>query len=274
MFSLRSRILLVPRPTRIRPLSTSSPACSGHNKWSKIQQKKGVNDQRRGQVYARASRDIMVAARNGGSTDPERNVALFNAVKKARADGVPKANIESALQKAAGGKDGAGQLITYEALAHGSVGLIIECLTDNGNRTLHKTREILNEHNARFATVGFMFQHKGRVRVALDKQSAESGGVDRLLEETLAAGAEDFDQNPGSGEDVEVEILCAPNALGKITNAVTQSGLAQGLLSCELIYAPTEDPVEDDELSSTVKGLVSDLEENEDTLRVWTTLDL
>lgn len=215
----------------------------------------------------------MVAARNGGSTDLERNVALFNAVKKARADGVPKANIESALQKAAGGKDGAGQLITYEALAHGSVGLIIECLTDNGNRTLHKTREILNEHNARFATVGFMFQHKGRVRVALDKQSAESGGVDRLLEETLAAGAEDFDQNPGSGEDVEVEILCAPNALGKITNAVTQSGLSQGLLSCELIYAPTEDPVEDDELSSIVKGLVSDLEENEDTLRVWTTLD-
>ncbi|KAH9043015.1 YebC-like protein [Lactarius hengduanensis] len=290
MFSLSSRILLVPRPTHIRPLSTSSPACSGHNKWSKIQQKKGINDLRRGQVYARASRDIMVAARNGGS-DPERNVALFNAVKKARADGVPKVNIESALQKAAGGKDGAGQLITYEALAHGSVGLVMyvqtearrraprsltrerECLTDNGNRTLHKTREILNEHNARFATVGFMFQHKGRVRVALDKQSAESGGVDRLLEETLAAGAEDFDQNPGSGEDVEVEILCPPNALGKITNAVTQSGLSQGLLSCELIYAPTEDPVEDDELSSIVKGLVNDLEENEDTLRVWTTLD-
>ncbi|KAH9057134.1 YebC-like protein [Lactarius deliciosus] len=273
MFSLRPRILRVPRPTRSRPLSTSSPACSGHNKWSKIQQKKGVNDLRRGQVYARASRDIMVAARNGGSTDPERNVTLFNAVKRARADGVPKVNIESALQKAAGGKDGAGQLITYEALAHGSVGLIIECLTDNGNRTLHKTREILNEHNARFATVGFMFQHKGRVRVALDKQSAESGGVDRLLEETLAAGAEDFDQNPGSGDDVEVEILCAPNALGKITNAVNQSGHSQGLLSCELIYAPTEDPVEDDELSSIVNGLVSDLEENEDTLRVWTTLD-
>ncbi|KAN0141319.1 YebC-like protein [Lactarius tabidus] len=276
MFSLRSRILLVPRPsqcTRIRSISTSSPACSGHNKWSKIQQKKGVNDLRRGQAYARAFRDIMVAARNGGSADPERNVALFNAVKKARADGVPKVNIESALQKAAGGKDGAGQHVTYEVLAHGSVGLIIECLTDNSNRTLHQIREILNEHNARFATVRFMFQHKGRVRIALDKQSAEGGGVDRLFEETLTAGAEDFDQMPGSGDDVEVEILCAPNALGKITDAVTQSGLSQGLLSNELIYAPAEDAVEDDELNSTVKGLVSDLEENESTLRVWTTLD-
>ncbi|KAF8270338.1 DUF28-domain-containing protein [Lactarius quietus] len=271
MFSLR---LLVPRSSQgIRPLSTSLPTFSGHNKWSKIQQKKGANDLRRGKVYARAFRDIMVAARNGGSADPERNVALFNAINKARADGVPKANIESALQKAAGGKDGGGQLITYEVLAHGSVGLIIECLTDNGNRTLHQIREILNEHNARFATVRFMFQHKGRVRVALDKQSAESGGVDRLFEETLTAGAEDFDHIPGSGEDVEVEILCAPNALGKITNAVTQSGFSQGLLSSELIYAPAEDAVEDDELSSTVKGLVSDLEENESTLRVWTTLD-
>jgi len=177
------------------------------------------------------------------------------------------------LQKAAGGKDGAGQLITYEVLAHGSVGLIIECLTDNGNRTLHQIREILNEHNARFATVRFMFQHKGRVRVALDKQSAESGGVDNLLEETLAAGAEDFDQIPGSGEDVEVEILCAPHALGKITNAVAQSGHSQGLLSSELIYAPAEDVIEDDELSGAVRGLVSELEENESTLRVWTTLD-
>lgn len=112
------------------------------------------------------------------------------------------------------------------------------------------------------------------MRVALDKQSAESGGVDRLFEETLAAGAEDFDQIPlESGEDVEVEILCAPNALGKITDAVTQSGLSQGLLSSELIYAPTEDAVGDDELSSRVKGLVGDLEENESTLRVWTTLD-
>ncbi len=118
------------------------------------------------------------------------------------------------------------------------------------------------------------------------------------------AGAEDFDQVPGPGEDVEVEvrklsptnppsplffvscmyhrlnnlddqrqILCAPNALGKITDAVTQCGLSQGLLSSELIYAPTEDAVDDDELSSRVKGLVNDLEENESTLRVWTTLD-
>jgi len=97
----RSRTLIL-RPnfwSRLRSLSASTPAYSGHNKWSKIQQKKGANDQRRGQVYARASRDIMVAARHGGSADPDKNVTLFNVIKKARAEGVPKVNIESALQK-------------------------------------------------------------------------------------------------------------------------------------------------------------------------------
>ncbi|KAI0253951.1 transcriptional regulator TACO1-like protein [Lactifluus subvellereus] len=254
-----------PRPSPVsRSLFTS-----GLFQWSKIQQKKGINDQRRGQVYARAFRVSI----HGGSADPEKNVALLNAVKKARADGVPKANIESALQKAAGGKDGAGQLATYEVLAHGSVGLIIECLTDNGNRTLHQMREVLNEHSARFATVRFMFRHRGRVRVVLSEQDVASGGVDRLFDKVLPAGAEDFDQAPGVSEDVEVEIMCVPNALGKITDAIAKSGLSQGLLSSELIYAPAEEAVMDEDLSSRVKDLVFDLEENEGTLRVWTTLD-
>ncbi|KAI9508492.1 YebC-like protein [Russula earlei] len=276
MLLSRPQLLLLRSNTGppIRSLSVSVPVYAGHNKWSKIQQKKGVNDKRRGQVYARAFRDVMIAARHGGSADPEKNITLFNVVKKARADGVPKANIDSALQKAAGGKDGVGQLTTYEVLAHGSVGLIIECLTDNGNRTLHQLREILNEHNARFATVMFMFQHRGRLRVALGEQEVAGGGVDRLFDAALAAGAEDFDQVPGAEQgDVEVEIMCAPNALGKITNAVTQSGLSQGLLSSELVYVAVEDSVEHAELRSGVKELVADLEENEGTLRVWTTLD-
>ncbi|KAF8497076.1 YebC-like protein [Russula emetica] len=259
---------------RVRSLSTTTPAYAGHNKWSKIQQKKGVNDQRRSQVYARTFRDIMIAARSyGGSIDPEKNVALFNVIKKARAGGVPKANIESALQKAVNGKEGVGQLTTYEVLAHGSVGLIIECLTDNGNRTLHQFREILNKHNARFATVMFMFRHQGRVRVALSEQDAAGGGVDRLFDNALAAGAEDFDQVPGADQGVEVEITCAPKALGRITDTVTQSGFPQGLLYSELAYVPAEDAVVDAERDSMIGELVANLEENEGTLRVWTTLD-
>jgi len=215
-----------------------------------------------------------MAARHGGSADPEKNVALSNVIKKARAGGVPKANIESALQKAAGGKEGAGQLTTYEVLAHGSVGLIIECLTDNRNRTLHQFREILNKHNARFATVMFMFRHQGRVRLVLSEQDAAAGGgVDRLFENAFAAGAEDFEQVLGDDRGVEVELTCAPKALGRITDTITQSSFSHGLLSSELVYVPAEDAVVDAERDSSIRELVANLEDNEGTLRVWTTLD-
>jgi len=117
-----------------------------------------------------------------------------------------------------------------------------------------------------------MFRHRGRVRVALTEQDAADGGVDRLFDEALTVGAEDFDQVPGTGRGIEVEIMCAPNALGKLTNVVAQSGFSQGLLSSELIYIPAEDSV-DAEPSSSVKELVTALEENEGTLRVWSTLD-
>lgn len=154
-------------------------------------------------------------------------------------------------------------------------------------------------NSARFATVMFMFRHRGRMRVALSNQDVAGGGVDRLFDEAIAAGAEDFDQASGTGQGVEVEvtfcfssvsglavpsthlidmvgrrqIMCAANALGKMTDALARSGLSQGLLSSELIYAPAEDIVGDPELGSGVKELVADLEENEATLRVWTTLD-
>ena len=155
------------------------------------------------------------------------------------------------------------------------------------------------DNSARFATVMFMFRHEGRVRVALSEQDAAGGGVDRLFDNVLAAGAEDFDQVPGTDRGVEVEvrsvpivwirchlmvyicldgfrqITCAPKALGKITDTVTQSGFSHGLLSSELVYVPAEDTVVDAERdsNSSINELVANLEESEGTLRVWTTLD-
>ncbi|KAI0062198.1 YebC-like protein [Artomyces pyxidatus] len=253
-----------------RPFSTSSPLFSGHNKWSKIKQKKGVMDAQKSQIYGRANREILLAVRNGGSADPEKNIALFNTLKKARADGVPKANIESALQKAIGGKDKGDQLATYEAMAHGSVGVVIECLTDNGNRTVHKLREILKRHNANFATVGFMFQRKGCVRLALQSEKNQ----DALIEVALEAGAEDFDSDVADGGGYEIEFVCPPPELARLTAAVTAPELGAELLTSELIYAPSEaGAVEDDALENMIGELVGELEENEDTLHVWTTLD-
>lgn len=252
-----------------RSFSTSFPASSGHSKWAKIKQRKGINDAQKSAIYGRASREIMVAVRNGGSSDPDKNLALSNTLKRARLEGVPKANIETALLKASGGKDKGNQLATYEAMAHGSVGVLIECLTDNGNRTLHNLRSILNKHNARYATVGFMFQRKGCVRVAVD-----AGQVEALIDTALEADAEDFEEQNASEENVEIQFICPTQSLTKLTEAVMSSGHVRELLTSELIYAPTEaSESTDEELESRVGEMVYELEENEDILRVWTTLD-
>jgi len=118
-----------------------------------------------------------------------------------------------------------------------------------------------------------MFRHQGRVRVALSEQDA-ADGIDRLFDHALAAGAEDFDQVPGADDrGVEVEITCAPKMLGVLTDTVTNAGFSQGLLSSELAYVPADNAVEDAERDSRIRELVANLEENEGTLRVWTTLD-
>ncbi|KAA1471251.1 YebC-like protein [Dentipellis sp. KUC8613] len=260
-----------------RAFSTSSPVCSGHNKWSKIKQRKGVTDAQKSALYGKTNRDIVVAVRTGGSANPEQNIALANTLKKARADGVPKANIETALAKAAGGKDKGDQLVIYEAMAHGSVGVIVECLTDNVNRTIQRVREALNHHNARFATVGFMFQRQGCVRVALQKGDDYDARMEKLIDVALAAEAEDFEEQTPTDETgvVEMEFLCPPQSLTKLTKAITEEPLpGVELLSSELIYAPAEkNEVEDEALESKIGELVGELEETDDILRVWTTLD-
>ncbi|ETW85524.1 hypothetical protein HETIRDRAFT_457373 [Heterobasidion irregulare TC 32-1] len=203
-----------------RSFSTSFPASSGHSKWAKIKQRKGINDAQKSAIYGRASR-------------------------------------------ASGGKDKGNQLATYEAMAHGSVGVLIECLTDNGNRTLHNLRSILNKHNARYATVGFMFQRKGCVRVAVD-----AGQVEALIDAALEADAEDFEEQNVSEESVEIQFICPTQSLTKLTEAVMSSGRVRELLTSELIYVPTEaSESTDEELESRVGEMVYELEENEDILR-------
>ncbi|KAI0319826.1 YebC-like protein [Amylostereum chailletii] len=283
------------RQTCRRNFSTTVPVLSGHNKWSKIKQKKGAMDAQKSVVYGRAARDIMVAVRTGGSADPAQNIALANALKKARSDGVPKTNVDTALAKARGDSDKGTQLMTYEAMAHGCVGIIIECLTDNGNRTIHKVREILGDHNARLAAAGFLFERKGCVRVVVDKTEDFERRLETVIETALAAEAEDFEEQNVTEDAVEVEVCslsppslsddhlslslflvqftCAPQSLAKLTAAVTAPGLVRELLNSELIYAPGMPGEADEEMENAVGELVQKLEDHEDTLRVWTTLD-
>lgn len=195
-------------------------------------------------------------------------------LKKARASGVPKENIENALKKASGGDGKTGQQVTYEIMVGGSIGVIVECLTDNLNRTIHTIRDIVKDNGARFASVAFLFQRKGSVKVLLDTGEDFDASIEDLLDVALAAGIEDFEQSEPSSGTVEIEFMCPPTSLAKVTSAVTKGGLCKELVSSELIYVPN-DPSEppEGELEEKISSLVEGLEDHEDTLRVWTTLD-
>ncbi|KZV70460.1 YebC-like protein [Peniophora sp. CONT] len=273
--SLRiSRLAHTTRVQSRRALSSSSAALSGHNKWSKIKDKKAKEDKARGSLYTKAVRDIVVAVRTGGSTDPVLNIALANVLKRAKQDAIPKSTIENALAKAGGGKDGAANIaMTFEAIAHGTVGIIIETLTNNKNRTAGDIMNILKDHgSARTGKVDFMFERKGVIRASIEPNPAEEEQLNALVEDALEAEAEDFDSNKdGEKDPTEVELVCAPEALSRVTQTVLGRDNVT-LISSELAWRPKEAAELGDEIEESVSELVDELEEHEDTMRVWTTL--
>ncbi|KAI0687187.1 YebC-like protein [Cytidiella melzeri] len=270
LFAFRCVCRVVPR---IRPLSTSSTLLSGHNKWSKIKGQKAVTDAHKSALYGKAVKDVAVAARQGGSADPEVNSALAAVLKRAKSQGVPRDNLEKALKKAAGAKESGEQAVTYEAMA-GTVGIVIECSSNNANRTATRIREQLNRHGARLAPVMFLFQRKGSVCISLEQADDLDVKLERVVDTALSAGAEDFENDEPSEGMVEVEFKCDPSALSQVTAAVTASGVVDELLSSEVVYAPIDRvQPQDANLTARISDLVDSLEELEDTLRVWTTLD-
>jgi len=178
--------------------------------------------------------------------------------------------------QASGDKDKNSQLATYEAMAFGEVGIIIECLTDNSNRTVHKLRELLTDHGARFAPVKYLFNRKGLVQVSVG--NSEGGPVVTRVENAIEIAlpfVDDFSQKSESGDTTKLKFTCQPENLGKLTSALTsQPEFVTELLASELVYVPTEANSFDEQMECKVASLVETLEEHEDTLRVYTTLDL
>ncbi|KAF5324444.1 hypothetical protein D9611_004317 [Ephemerocybe angulata] len=260
-----------------RSFSTTSTVLSGHNKWSKIKDRKGANDAQKGVLYGAANRDIIVAARAGGSPDPTKNSQLASIIRKYKDAGVPNANIEKALAKANPAKGKAGNAVVYEALAFGSVGIVVECLTDNATRTIHNVKHALTKHGAHMTPVKFMFERKGFVQLSLDAKLANLEEVtEGLIEAALGADAEDFEQymDEEHPDAILLKFTSPPEALAKVTEAVTSSGVPSlHLQKSELIYSPVENVEPDEEMELQVADLVQELEADEDTLRIWTSLD-
>ncbi|OAX33590.1 YebC-like protein [Rhizopogon vinicolor AM-OR11-026] len=256
-----------------RSFSKTSIPLSGHNKWSKIKQRKGAEDAKKSILYGKAARDILAAARNGGSPIPEENSMLATAMRRAKDAGVPKENIENALLKASKSKNDNGQAVTYEAMMHGSVGIIVECRTNNINRTLSNVRETLNRHGARQAPVKFMFHQRGYLKIAIDSNDIED--LFNAAESTQCAFDFDEWEDPASSSS-GIELSCSPDELPKLGEALRQyvqrNAKAERLVS-EVRWAPLEDQGSTEDEKDSVSTLVEALEEDEDVTCVSTSLE-
>jgi YebC/PmpR family DNA-binding regulatory protein len=240
---------------------------SGHSKWSSIKHKKGAADAKRGKLFSKLSRAIIVAAREGGA-DPDGNASLATAIQKARDASMPKDNIERAIARGAGtASDGeVYETVTYEGYGPDGVAVFVEALTDNRNRTAAEVRHVFAKHEGNLGTSGavaWLFERKGVLIVPAD-------GVD---EDDLMLVAAD-----GGAEDVELDgssyqVISAPDDLAAVRAALDEAGVAYE--SAELTMLPkTTVSVEDESSAKKLVRLMDALEDNDDIQAVYANFDI
>jgi YebC/PmpR family DNA-binding regulatory protein len=240
---------------------------SGHSKWSSIKHKKGAADAKRGKLFSKLSRAIIVAAREGGG-DPAANLALQNAVEKARSYSMPKDNIERAIAKGSGaGSEGAGfETVVYEGYGPEGVAVLVEALTDNRNRTASEVRHLFSKHGGNLGASGavaWQFERRGLVLVA-----AEGADEEELLLAAADAGADDV-----SLDGSTFEVSSAPESLSSVREALEAAGFRAE--SAELAMVPrTTVAIEDESTARKVLRLVEGLEEADDVQDVYANFDI
>ena len=238
---------------------------SGHSKWATIKHKKGIADAKRGQAFTKLIKEITVCAKMGGP-DPESNARLRTAILKARAENMPKDNIERAIKKGSG-ELGASTFyeLTYEGYAPGGVAIIIDTLTDNKNRTASDVRSTLTKLGGSLGATGcvsYMFQTKGIITYSTEKYT-----VDQIFEVALENGAEDV-----STTDDVIEVTTTPADFATVLEAMQAAGFE--LESADVQKSADQTVSLDKEKASKVMKIVERLEELDDVQQVSTNLDL
>jgi YebC/PmpR family DNA-binding regulatory protein len=240
---------------------------SGHSKWSSIKHKKGAADAKRGKLFSKLARAIIVAAKDGGG-DPANNLALQNAIEKAKSYSMPKDNIDRAIAKGAGSDaDSASfETIVYEGYGPEGVAVIAEALTDNKNRTAADVRHIFTKFGGNLGTTGavaWQFARRGVVLV-----SAAGADEDELFLAAADAGAEDVEV------DGEVfQVTSAPENLAAVREAIEAGGFT--IESAELSLVPkTTVAVDDEGKARQLVRLIEALEDNDDVQDVFANFDI
>src|SRR5213080_3849989 len=240
---------------------------SGHSKWSSIKHKKGAADAKRGKLFSKLSRAIIVAAKEGGP-DPAGNLALANAIEKARSYSMPKDNIERAIARGSGADTDAESFeqVIYEGYGPNGVAILVEALTDNRNRTAADVRAAFAKHDGNLGgsgAVAWLFERRGVILVDADRADED--------ELTLAAAEGGADDVTRDGSTFQV--TSAPEALVSVREAIEDAGIE--IESAELTMVPkTTIELADESAAKKVLRLVDALEENDDVQDVYANFDI
>lgn len=232
---------------------------AGHSKWAQIKRSKGINDQKRGALFTKIGNQIAVAARGG--SDPNSNFALRMVIDTAKAANMPLANIERAIQRAADKSLAQVEEVMYEGYGPNGVAILVECATDNRNRTFPEVRNAFNKHGGAIAdpgSVAFQFTKKGYIRI--------SGSGDDLMLSVLDAGAEDVHE-----EGEEMIVYTDPKAVAAVRGALAKLNIP--ILEAGLTYvANTTVSITDEVTEGKVMRLLEAIEDLDDVLNTHTNL--
>ena len=239
---------------------------SGHSKWSTIKRKKGAIDAKRGKIFTRLIKEITVAARMGGG-DPDANPRLRSAIATAKAENMPKDNIERAIKKGTGELEGAVyEEITYEGYGPGGVAVLVDCMTDNKNRTVADIRYYFSKSGGNLGESGcvsWMFDKKGSILI--DKETVDE---EELMDKALEAGAEDVIE-----EDNVYQVLTVPEDFESVREALETEGLKFIEASVSMIPQNVVE-ISEEKPARQILKLLESLEDHDDVQNVFANFDI
>ncbi len=238
---------------------------SGHSKWSSIKHKKGIADARRGKIFTKLIREITVAAKLGGG-DPSGNPRLRAAIAAAKAENMPKENIERAIKKGTGELEGtAYEEANYEGYGPGGVAVLVDCLTDHRNRTVAEIKHLFERHGGSLGEPGcvaWLFEKKGLISIEKDKVDEE-----KLLDLALEAGAEDVKE-----EESQFEVITQPGDFDTVKTTIEEAGIPYTV--AEITMIPKNTVKLDGKKAQQMLSLMQALEDNDDVSHVYANFDI
>lgn len=238
---------------------------AGHSKWANIKHKKAANDKKRGKIWTKLLREVTVAAKEGGG-DMESNPRLRLAMDKANGANVPKDTIDRAIKRGAGAGEGDNyDEIRYEGYGPGGTAIIVDCMTDNRNRTASEVRHAFTKHGGNLGTdgsVAYMFKKQGIISYA------PGADEDAIMEAALEAGAEDIVTN----DDGSVDVLTTPEAFSSVNKEMLAAGLEAN--SAEVTFSADTSAELDGETAEKLFKMLDTLEDLDDVQEVYTNAEI